>query len=440
MERKALIKGIEYTLNKSDIMEQIIKKCSELPNKMAICSEYGCVTYGEMSEKVIKIASVLEKNGVRENTTVAVIADRKPETIMIILALVYMGACYLPIEKNCPEKRVEYMVNSTNSSYLISDNSIATTFPCCKNIKIDISEYDDISQFNTIPECSANRPIYIIFTSGTTGRPKGVSVRMKQLQNLCEWYINEHNINENSNILLINSMSFDASIKNIFSPLMAGGTIVLGSEKLFDTEKILSIIKKYHVTHLNCVPSLFTALTETDSYNNFEIMKTLKYIILGGERFNKQQMKKFVKATDFRGSITNVYGPTECTIISTEYSLSLHDLENDKEIPIGKPIYNMNVFILDDNRKLCDIGDEGTVYLSGIGTACYCTPDSGDGFEPDLFEPSEMMYNTKDIARINDAWVHVRHNVCPEPLLSPDLQTGRCLGPNDRPPPQPVLL
>jgi amino acid adenylation domain-containing protein len=403
MNNKAFIKGEEFVTKESDMLEQIVRKCSETPEKIAVCSEYGCVTYGELLINIKKIVSIFEKNGIGKNSVVAVIADRKPAAIMMILAIVYMGACYLPIEKKCPEKRALYMMQETGAEYLVyekgSDNAVLS---CGKRICIDLSELGDIISSDIKNFDRKEMQTYIIFTSGTTGRPKGVSVKIEQIQNLCEWYINEHGINENSNILLINSMSFDASVKNIFSPLMVGGTLVLGSENLFDTEKVLDIIEKYHVTHLNCVQSLFAALVETDSYKNFSTLEKLEYIVLGGERFNKPLIKKFISSSHFNGFITNVYGPTECTVISSEYKLTKQDFDDDREIPIGKPVYNMNAYILNDNRQFCNIGEEGTLYLSGIGTACYCTSDSGDGFVQDILNPSEVMYNTNDVAKINE--------------------------------------
>lgn len=401
MQKEKFILGKEYKINKKSVMEQIVEMAKVRDKKIAIYSELGNVTYDQLMTNVKKIVYILEQYGVQSGDSIAVWAKRKIETIEMILAILYMGACYVPIESSCPIKRAEYMFESTHAKYWVGESKDEGGLSKDKKINID---FDDLKD-TPVTEMEANKdmdcPAYIIFTSGTTGKPKGVLITVRQMQNLCEWFKEEHEIGEKSNILLINSMSFDASVKNIFTPLMAGGSIVMGAEKLFDTFKILSIAEKYNVTHLNCVPSLFTALVETDSYNRYQVLKKIKYIILGGERFHKNVMKKFIQGSGFEGKILNVYGPTECTVISTEYEVLPEDLEGKREIPIGKPIYNMYAYILNDKKEFCAEGEEGILYLGGAGTARYCTENAGDGFEPDILNPEKMMYNTKDCVKKN---------------------------------------
>ncbi|MCR4567045.1 MAG: non-ribosomal peptide synthetase [Pseudobutyrivibrio sp.] len=401
MQLEKIIAGKEYKLNKKSVMEQIIDMAKMRKEAVAIYSELGNVTYGQLIEDVKRIVFILEQNGVKSGDYIAVWADRKIGTIEIILAVLYMGACYIPIESSCPAKRAEYMFESTHAKYWITDKEDAEMLSKYPAIKIDFDNLQNVVKTDRQVNSNLDSPAYIIFTSGTTGLPKGVLVTIRQMQNLCEWFKAEHEIGDSSNILLINSMSFDASVKNIFTPLMAGGAIVIGAENLFDTVNILEIAEKYNVTHLNCVPSLFAALVEADSYNRYRVLEKMKYIILGGEKFNKSIVKRLVRGSRFEGKILNVYGPTECTIISSEYEVSLADLEKNCEIPIGKPIFNMYAYILNDNKEFCSEDEEGTLYLGGIGTARYCTENAKDGFEPDILDPERMMYNTKDFVKLD---------------------------------------
>ncbi len=387
------------------IIEAFIEHVKEYPDKNAVESVYGTITYKEMLSCMEKLSWILKEKGVEKGSHVAVLANRSIETVLCIYSIIRLGAAYVPIETDYPDERIRYMIQDSQSKLLLVPSTIENVpkvlAECIKVDRKELAE-KDVPFYQEVPEKDC--PCYVIYTSGTTGRPKGVEIYNEGLINLCCWFQRITDITEESKLLLLNPFGFDASVKNIFASLMTGATLVLGPELLFDTTKVLEIIKKNKVTHLNCVPSLFYALLDSAKENQFSSLQEVKTVILGGEALQAKPLTDWARS-DLQARILNVYGPTECTSVTTAYYVTKDEVLKNEPIPIGKPIDNKLVYVLNKNRKMCPVGIEGELYISGTGTATkYLSAPEGyeEAFQENSFVPKEIMYKTGDIVRWNN--------------------------------------
>ncbi len=393
---------VNFPQNKS-VISLFEEQCSIYPNKTALVCQNAQLSYSELSEKINRLAGFLLEKGIKPSDRIAVYATRSLETMIGIYAICKLGASYIPLEPNYPTARINYIIENSSAKFiLVPENNITITSLGIPVINIDIDKINQMPASNLPIKQTSHSPCYIIYTSGTTGKPKGVEVNNKELLNLCWWFKESHSVNSSSVVLLLNAFGFDASVKNVFTPLICGGTLVLGPQNLFDTPQVLDIITKYKVTHANCVPSLFYALIDTDQVNGYQNLSPLKYVTLGGETLRAAPLIPWVQSDNYKCIISNVYGPTECTSVSTAYFLTKEDIQSRREIPIGKPVYNKLLYVLNSNKKLCPIGMPGELYISGMGTVNeYINNEeyTKASFFADSFNSGYTMYKTGDLVK-----------------------------------------
>lgn len=383
-----------------DIFSLFYKNYNEVGDKTALVYGEESISYSELFFAVENIVKELKNYKIKSGDYVAVICTQTPKTIAIILAIIQIGAIYVPIDKNTPEEKIKYILNDSKAKILVSTCDFETeifNLPVLNvsfnTVKSNIYDYDNI-----------DLGLYIIYTSGTTGKSKGVLINKRQFYNLFIWYKSTYNITNSSKVALLTNFAFDASIKNILTPLLVGGTLVLAVDELFYTDKILDIIEKNVVTHINCVPALFNSLLEIANKVDYKQLKRLQYAILGGEALNTIQITEWSNSDNFNCIISNVYGPTEGTDLSTYYILNAEDLKYSKHIPIGKPIYNRNIYVLNENMKMCPPNEKGILYISGVGVINkYLNNELFDNkFVNNPFLNGSYLYNTGDIVSWTD--------------------------------------
>ena len=269
MEVSNNVKVPEYCLGKispyhkgENIYDLFVRMAEKFPDNTAVIAEGTEYSYSRMKKLIDDTASYLYNCGIRAGDRAALTGSRRVYTIAAIYALLKIGAAYVPLEDNYPQKRVEYILSDCGADKLI------ITDPHFKFISSDIVTVDlcgekhgTFSDTEIMKNAGDNPCCYIIYTSGTTGKPKGTSIRSDDLLNLVYWYIDELSLDSSSRVLLLNAFGFDASVKNIFAPLLTGGTLILGSSNLYNIGSILDIMRTWRPTAVNCVPGLFAALT-----------------------------------------------------------------------------------------------------------------------------------------------------------------------------------
>ena len=338
---KDIIKNVSLPSYISSIVDKY-------PNKIAAIDEESSITYSELNEKSNQLAKTLINNNVSKNDVIAILMDNRIEMLVGILAVLKIGSIYLPISPDTPKDRIEYILKDSNAKKLLSTKELYNN----SGINFDFIDLYKNNYHNICPsdlniEVSNENIAYVIYTSGSTGNPKGVLVKHKSIVNLIEHSINRFDLSSEDSISKYSSFSFDASVIEIFSSLLSGATLHFVPNKIkFDIYKLNDFFNENNITFA----FLTTKLAEI--FMNLE-NKSLKNLLLGGEKL------KYFKKTSY--NITNAYGPTETSVIA-----SMHPIECLSEnIPIGKPIQNAKIYILNNDLNPCPYSLEGEIYIGG---------------------------------------------------------------------------
>jgi amino acid adenylation domain-containing protein len=308
------------------------------------------ITYRELNEKSHQLAHMLIEKGVQPHTIVGIMVERSVEMIIGILGILKAGAAYLPIDPGYPENRIKYMLADSNAKILLTYR--------------DINFNSHHSSFIIHHSCSL---AYIIYTSGSTGKPKGVMMEHTPVVNLLAALQDYYPFIGSDTYLLKTYYLFDVSITELFGWFPGGGRLSIlepGGEK--DPAKILDIIEMHGVTHINFVPSMFNAFVDYLDHENICKCSGLKYIFLAGEALLPQIVNKF-RNLNKNIRLENLYGPTEAAVYASAYSLS--QWHKGDHIPIGKPLPNVKLYILDKNNYLQPVGIPGELCITGAGVA-----------------------------------------------------------------------
>src|SRR6185295_7451439 len=207
---------------------------------------------------------------------------------------------------------------------------------------------------------------YVIFTSGSTGRPKAAAVYHRGWTNLLHWFASEFAVTPADRNLLMSSISFDISQRSIAMPLVRGGELHLVPDG-YDPELLLRTLRESRITLLNCAPSTFYPLLEGPEAGHWTSLRSLRCLFLGGEAISASRLRDWAASPDRKAEIANVYGAAECSDVSSFYRLVDFDRYARTSVPIGKPIYNSRIYLLDEALRPVPIGVGGEICLAGDG-------------------------------------------------------------------------
>lgn len=358
----------------------------------AIINKEKSISYRLLHTAVLNMADFLLKNGVEKGDRCIVLCRQDIDTIVLLIALLYIGAIIVPLDRKYPVEKLQVTKNNIESKYVFS-SVINQNITDLIKIEADFVDYGgDITPV-------ANTDMYITFTSGTTGIPKSIKISCKDFFNLHMWYCDVFGLEHSTKNILLTNFGFDATIKNFVSPLLSGASLVLAGDELFDIREIVGIIETNAVTHINCVPSLFEKILSYAAENNFKQLSSIKTVALGGEKFPSGLAKDWAGSSYFNATLINVYGPAEGTDLSAYYVLNDNDLQETNIIPLGKPLYNKNLYVLDENLYLCPVNEKGELYISGTGviSTYLCNDDNKNRFINHIGLPNHTLYRTGDI-------------------------------------------
>lgn len=381
------------------IIEQFLEQAEMSPQTAAVYDSRDSYSYEQVSKMVISCAKVLEEKGVTPNTPVGVYCTQKVDTIVLMFALCAIGGIYVPIDRDIPKKRADYILDASQAKMIISPVEIPYE---TKTEQIILKVEDlDLSKGIDKPYKNRDRIAYVMFTSGTTGTPKGVEIKERYLQNMCLWYDREFGMGPDTRSILINNYSFDGSLKTIFAPLTYGGCLVLGPEIAFDITAMMKIIRDVKVTHLAGVPSLIKEVISESSNSNYSNLGSIKWTISAGERFRSGEILDWQKSGVCQSKFVNLYGPVECSCAVSWHVLDYDELK-ESEIPLGEPIYNKRIYLLNEQLEFCKIGETGNIWIGGFGTFDGYIGASREesNLKPDIIEAEEYMYKSGDLGRL----------------------------------------
>lgn len=380
----------------------IEKRALHCPKRPALIYE-GCVmTYGDFNKKVNQLANYLIKKGMQVETPIGISMTRSFDMLVGIHAVVRAGGVYVPIEPSLPSLRKQVISQDANIDILLTrEEDYTENWTTMEIILLDsiiesLENEDDSSIDVTI---SPDNLCYIIYTSGTSGQPKGVGNVHKGLLNRLLWMQKVFQLTETDAVIQKTPYSFDVSVWEFFWPLMIGATLVIAKpEGHKDVDYLMDIIKKNHVTTMHFVPSMLDMFLET--YDS-KRCSTLRDIICSGEALSRRLVDKFYALS--KGRIHNLYGPTEASIDVT-YWLCQRDSEGD--VPIGRPIDNTKIHILDQHLNPLPQGVAGNIYIESIGLARgYMNKvelTAKKFFMHSIEDQEVLLYDTGDVGYIQD--------------------------------------
>ncbi|UCH96605.1 MAG: amino acid adenylation domain-containing protein, partial [Candidatus Aminicenantes bacterium] len=328
------------------------------------------LTYEGLNERSNRLAHLLRQKGAGSDSIVGIMVERSIEMVIGIFGILKAGSAYLPIVPGSPPGRVKYMLADSGAKIL------ATTPGFRVKAEIEVEELFStltltaISTSTSGQASSAASLAYVLYTSGSTGRPKGVMVEHCSVINLLFALHHQYPLKKQDTYLLKTSYLFDVSVTELFGWFLEGGRLAIlekGGEK--DPAKITDIIERTGVTHINFVPSMFNVFVQELTSLDTVRLSGLKYIFLAGEALLPELVNKSRNLGTIGTLIPleNIYGPTEGTVYSSGYSLANWD--GTGRIPIGKPLPNMMLFVLDKNNCLQPIGVPGELCIGGLGVA-----------------------------------------------------------------------
>jgi amino acid adenylation domain-containing protein len=364
--------------------EQVLKT----PDQVALMFEESKFTFNELNQKANRLAHYLRSNyNIQPDDLVCVVLEKSEWMIISILAVLKAGGAYVPIDPAYPQDRIDYMVADSNCKAIIDRKEIE---------KFIATEYQYPSQ-NLESCCKPENLVYVIYTSGSTGKPKGCMLEHRGVVNRIEWMWHEYAYDATDVILQKTSFTFDVSVWEIFMPLCKGAAMVLcHRDDVTSPERILSLIQQRKVTCLHFVPGMLNAFIATVfQYEDVaERLSSLRKVITSGEALQPATVASWYEKVDI--PVHNLYGPTEASVDVTYYATQ----KNDTIIPIGRPIWNTQMYVMDKDGQLVPPGVQGEICIGGIGLArgyLNRAELTAEKFVRNPFRKNERIYRTGDL-------------------------------------------
>lgn len=345
--------------------ELIRRNAATHPDAVALRSGGEVMTYGELLKRGSAVAHTLRGLGIGRGSRVGVGFPRGVDLITALLGIIESGACYLPIDPAYPEERIQRMMQSAGLEWVVAGRSWIHSVPGTRVIRIEETADETAVADGSTP--SANDPIYAIFTSGSTGLPKAASVFHSGFSNLLDWYRSELTLGPGDRTLVISSPSFDLTQKNLFTPLITGGEMILDDCETYDITRILGLIRTHGVTLINCTPSAFYPLVDAAAAGDFRDLASLRFAVLGGEPIAVPRLRAWLEHSSCRAEVVNSYGPTECTDICLFHRLHSGNLDAFPFVPLGREVPRTTVTIRDEFLNVLPDGEVGELCISGAG-------------------------------------------------------------------------
>ncbi|KAK2867851.1 putative NRPS-like protein biosynthetic cluster, partial [Arthroderma sp. PD_2] len=338
-------------------LDQLFEKIVDsFQDNIALIHDEIKISFKELNASANIIARCLAKRGLKHGDVVGLAVSRSIDLIVMILAVLKLGAAYVPIDPSFPAERINQMVDDAGPKLIFLSGSPTKGLERWKNLCLSVGEVRDSSVTDTTnlgTEIQTQDLAYVIYTSGSTGRPKGVEISHGAAANfLSSLRKYEPGCNEHDRLLAITTISFDMSALELLLPLLSGSTMVIANTSAVkDPRELVDLMKRHQVTILQATPATWTMLLESGWKGDPRLSKG----ICGGEPLSRQLADRLIAAVD---SVWNVYGPSETTYGSVGQV-------GEGDIVVGKPVANGRMYVLDDNMSPVPMGYEGEVYIGG---------------------------------------------------------------------------
>lgn len=377
------------------------KQVRSWPGRLALLYEDQKLTYLELDRRANQLAHYLQKRRVRPETCVGVCMERSIEMVVSLLGILKAGASYLPLDPEYPDERLRWIQNDARVPVALVQQRFAGRLDQSNGTEIICldSSWSSVSQ-EPSDDCgspvSGENAAYVIYTSGSTGRPKGVMNRHRGICNRLLWMQETYRLNESDRVLQKTPFSFDVSVWECFWPLLAGACLVMarpGGHR--DSSYLKRIIQKERITTIHFVPSMLKSMLEDEGLRD---CPSIRRVICSGESLGLALTEQYHR--ECRAELHNLYGPTEASVDVTYWACQRNE---SRTVPIGRPIANTQIYLLDDHLKQVPVLAPGELCIGGEGLArgYLKRPDlTAEKFIPNPFdEKGGRLYRTGDLAR-----------------------------------------
>ncbi len=388
------------------IHELFERQVAETPAATAVIFGDEQLSYGELNARANQLAHYLRRRGVGPDVHVGLCLERSLEMVVGLLGILKAGGAYLPLDPEYPRERLRQMLTDSGIRLLLMQQHLEEQLPehRAQVIRLD-ADWDEIAQSpdtNPPAVATAENLAYMIYTSGSTGQPKGVMVPHRALGNHMAWMQRRFPLTTADRVIQKTPFSFDASVWELFAPLLVGARLVIavpGGHQ--DPAYLVHFIKEQKITALKIVPSLLEALLEQ---SGIEECVSLRYVFCGAEAMPVKLAEKFSQRLG--AELFNLYGPTEAAIDVTYWACGTGMRRHS--IPIGGPIINTQAYVLDEAMRVVPVGVAGELYVGGESLAHGYWQQAGltaERFVPHPYStsPGARLYRTGDVVRWNEA-------------------------------------
>lgn len=417
------------TITKFQPLDIIISNwVKKTPHKIAIQFNEINMSYSQLDARANGIANFINDFIPGVQHKILLFGECSPDFIAAMLACLKTGNIFIPLDPSLPIQRMKVLIDEINPDAMVVNNlqykTLVTLLGVNSKKRLILIDDNKVEnplvnthqyryELDSINLCFAPRfekNAYIFFTSGSTGKPKGVLGRHRSLAHFIDWEISQLHIDNTVKVSQLTNVSFDPFLRDVFVPLIAGGTCCLIPKEIrIDASALINLIDNQKITLMHMVPTLFKNLVSTISANKSDhknILTTVEYILLAGELLHGADLKDFYHLLGERIQLVNLYGPTETTLAKFYYRIRSNDVTKSI-IPIGKPISGADGLILNEQGQICSKGEKGILYIR--------TPYISSGYFNNITEtaasfmlnpfnnnPNDLIYRTGDIARLLD--------------------------------------
>ncbi|MBT2575783.1 amino acid adenylation domain-containing protein, partial [Bacillus sp. ISL-51] len=382
------------------------EKAEETPQHPAVIEGAKQISYSQLNERANQLARTLQKNGFGPGKRAAVLANRSIEAIVSVLAIMKAGGAYIPVDSHYPEERIRYLLKDSGASVLfvqaeyqelaarLAENNVF-------HIQLEDENQYDFCTENLDPTASPEDSAYIIYTSGTTGTPKGVEVRNRNFTHAALAWRSIYELEHMPvRVLQMASFSFDVFSGDLARALLNSGTLVICPDDVrIEPEQLCRLINEQHITFMESTPALIVPFMEY-VYRRKLPLPDLKLLVLGSDMIKAQDFYTLHKRFGEEMRIINSYGVTEATIDSAYYEVRMSGEPRVDDVPIGIPLPNVQMYVLNKDKQVQPIGVPGELYIGGEGVAkgYWGKPDLTESAFSDPFQKGQTLYQTGDQA------------------------------------------
>jgi amino acid adenylation domain-containing protein len=384
------------------IEQRLRRRAATEPDAVAVVGDGVWITYGEFDARVNQLARTLREMGSGPGDLVAIAAERSPEMLVAVYAVLRSGAAYLPIDPSYPRERIAYMLSDARVGLVLARRKwIGNLPPGVRILDIDAEDSYDACADPLRSVGDGHDLAYVIYTSGSTGNPKGVMIEHHSVLNRIDWMQRTYPITADDVILHKTPISFDVSVWELFWWAFAAARVCLlepGGHR--EPDALIKAVRRHRVTTMHFVPSLLAAFLDyVEEVDAREDLATLRRVFASGEALGVHHVVTFQRLLS--AGLVNLYGPTEATVDVSHYDCTGHD--PSRPVPIGRPIDNICMYVVDERCRLLPLGTEGELCLAGTGLArgyLHWPELTQEKFIEHPFPGEERIYRTGDLARM----------------------------------------